>query len=247
MTPPYNARYFETPETVHNQILLNRVAVVVDVLRATSTIITALYNGCRKVIPVTTIKEARLRAREFEADGVMLGGERRGVKISGFDAGNSPREYHSQAVVGRTIILTTTNGTKALAGTTAAKATLVLSFLNLTAVARALCKIDASVNLIAAGGRGKYSIEDSVCCGLLLDALIKMNADRYKVGQHEVELLRFSRPYLENIKELLIQSPHGTLLRKLGFENDLDFCSRMDAFPIVPVYQEGRIMAVNRV
>lgn len=119
------------PEEIKNIELAGKLVVMIDVLRASSTIVTALANGCRGFIPILSPDQAKKKAQQFEKEGVLLGGEREGTKIEGFDLGNSPREYKKEAVKDKTIIFSTTNGVKTLEMVKSAYEIIIGSFLNL--------------------------------------------------------------------------------------------------------------------
>lgn len=170
--------------------LRGTVCVVFDVLRATSTFVTALHNGAKAVIPVAEIAEA-LALRQKQP-GVLLGGERDGVKIRAgqtgggdFDLGNSPREYMPEMVRGKTIVSTTTNGTRALRACAGAKTVLAASFLNLTATAQFIRQLQpAQILLVCAGTRENMADEDVLAAGALGEMLVNEPvAQNLKVGR----------------------------------------------------------------
>ncbi len=239
-------RFFSTAEEVAGADIEKDIAVVADVLRATSTIVTALANGCEMVLPVEHVQEAREAAAQHAKDKVILGGERRGKLIDGFDFGNSPQDYAPEAVGGRVVITTTTNGTKALVYSARAKESLVLSFLNMSAIRDYIIEKDRDVALIAAGIYGKYSIEDSVCCGMLLHELIKLAPNDFCFDRNATDVFKVSRDYIGRVDDLLQTSPHGSFLRQINYESDLAVCARVDAYPIVPLYKEGYIKIIEQ-
>ena len=234
-------RVYQAAENVKTKEIKGSIAVVADVLRATSTIVTALYNGCRIVIPVITVDDAYETARSFDGKELMLGGERNGQKIDGFDFGNSPQEYTREKVKEKILITTTTNGTKALVRTAEAEETLVLSFLNLTAVGDYILKRQNDITAVAAGLLGDFSIEDSVCCGLLIEYLLSRAPDQFEKTAALEKILHMSRMYSGKIEQLLSESTHGSYLRSIGYESDLKVCARTDSCSIVPRYSGGTI------
>lgn len=147
------------------------VAVVIDVLRASTTIITALSNGASRVIPVESTAEARHRAASHRTQGCVTGGERAGVQIEGFDLGNSPTEYTREIVGGREVIFTTTNGTRALLMCQTADRIVVGAFVNLLATARLLNAAAAPIHLVCAGTDGSVTSEDVLYAGALIRVL----------------------------------------------------------------------------
>lgn len=156
------------PDLVDESALAGATVVVIDVLRATTTITYALAAGVAQVIPCLEIEDARQTAARFPRDQVLLGGERGGVKIEGFDLGNSPEEYSPEIVQGKSIVFTTTNGTRAMMRCRQAKRVLIGAVVNLSAVADAIHD-EENVHLVCAGTEGQVSFEDSLLAGWLCD------------------------------------------------------------------------------
>ena len=214
--------------------LRGTVCVVFDVLRATSTFVTALHNGAKAVIPVSEIAEA-LAIRQKQPD-VLLGGERDGVRIRAsqtggidFDFGNSPREYTPEKVRGKTIVSTTTNGTRALRACTGAKTVLAASFLNLTATAEFLKKIHpAQIVLICAGTYENRADEDVLAAGALCEMLEAEFSDSAKIAQ---------RAYAEAKPDLALAARNSENARRLlsipELRDDVAFCLRQDVYNLI--------------
>ncbi len=159
------------PSQLENRKLAGKTVVVIDVLRATSTIATALANGCREVIPILEPADAEAVVRDLPPGSFLQGGERRGLKIPGFDLGNSPREYRPEVVGGKTVVLSTTNGTRAAILSREADAVAFGSLLNARAVAD-YCRERCSELILACAGRvGDFSLEDTVCAGMMISYL----------------------------------------------------------------------------
>jgi 2-phosphosulfolactate phosphatase len=159
------------PELVEPQSLAGSTAVVIDVLRATTTIVQALAAGAREVVVCGEVEEARGLAGQYAAGSCLLGGERGGLKIDGFDLGNSPAEYSEATVGGKSVIFTTTNGTRALLHCRQAGRVLVAAFTNLSAVGEAV-QNDARLELVCAGTRGRISREDVLLAGAIVDRFV---------------------------------------------------------------------------
>jgi 2-phosphosulfolactate phosphatase len=224
--------------------------VVFDVLRATSTFVTALYNGAKAIVPVGEISEA-LAWRQKQPD-VLLGGERDGVTIRAnltggidFDLGNSPREYASEKVRGKTIISTTTNGTRALRAGAGAKVILAASFLNLTATAKFLRQLSpAQIVLVCAGTQENTALEDVLAAGALCD-MLEVGSSRCddRTAQRAVptqfsdsaEIAR--RAYMQAKADLAATVATSENARRLlaipELRDDIPFCLQQDIFPIV--------------
>ena len=216
------------------------VYVVIDVLRATSTIVTAFMNGCVSVVPVTEVEDAFRMARG-PLDGALVGGERGGFAVEGFDLGNSPRDYTSTRVCGQTIVITTTNGSRAFQSIPAGGVGIVGSFLNVGAVARHCLRREKDIMFIPSGRKGAFSLEDTVCAGGITEAIRRQRKDNVHMTDaalaSEVLFGRF-RP---NLAEMLRSSVHGRHLREIGLGSDLEYCAQVDVTVVAPIYHNGRI------
>ncbi|HQG45617.1 MAG TPA: 2-phosphosulfolactate phosphatase [bacterium] len=221
-------------------------AVVIDALRATSTVITALHHGCREVHPVFEVEEALSLKSRFAAGEVLLGGERHGFRITGFDLGNSPLEYTREKVAGKHLILTTTNGTRAMRQTGLAHRTLLLAFLNLEAVAARLQKEPLDLHILCSGRNGDRSLEDEVCAGMLIDLLTANAAAArgWTLDEPARETLGLARTHRDDLLAMMQASPHGRFLAENGFGADLTVCARLNRIPIVPELQDGTIRLI---
>jgi 2-phosphosulfolactate phosphatase len=223
-----------TADSLSAQDARGTVCVVIDVLRASTTIVAALANGCPSVIPVETPEQAREIARKR---GCLLGGERNGLKVEGFDFGNSPLEYVSEKIDGRSIAFTTTNGTRAIRACAASDALFVASFLNGKEVVRLLEKQKKDILIVCAGTRGKPSIEDTVCGGMLLEAL------HVRGGVEADEAVSLWKAHRENLAAMMKNvSEHGRSLMELGFERDIDFATRVDEYGLIAVREGDSIV-----
>ncbi len=229
------------PEEIKNIKLAGKLVIIIDVLRASSTIVTALANGCRGFIPILSPDKAKKKAQEFEKERVLLGGEREGKKIEGFDLGNSPREYKREAVKDKTIIFSTTNGVKTFEMVKGAHRIIIGSFLNLQAVCDYCTNYTGDILIICAGKEGKFCLEDTACAGMMINSL----RDVFLVACREVDAnLTAQLLYLKfgnNILEILRKSQHGRYLESIGSGEDLKFCSQLDLFHIVPIFRDGII------
>lgn len=229
------------PEEIKNIELAGKLVVMIDVLRASSTIVTALANGCRGFIPILSPDQAKKKAQQFEKEGVLLGGEREGTKIAGFDLGNSPREYKKEAVKNKTIIFSTTNGVKTLEMVKSAYEIIIGSFLNLQAVCDYCNNYKGDILIICAGRESKFSLEDTACAGMIINFL----RDVFPVACQEADANSTARllygRFGNNILEILRTSQHGRYLESIGLGGDLKFCSQLDFFNIVPIFRDGII------
>lgn len=230
-----------TPEEVKNTELADKLVVVIDVLRASSTIVTALANGCRDFIPIFSAEQAKERVQQFDKEKVLLGGERGGKRIDGFDLGNSPREYKREVVKDKTVIFSTTNGVKTLEMVKDAHGIIIGSFLNLQAVCDYCTNYQGDILIICAGKEGKYSLEDTACAGRLINSLKTTLSDiRLQSDANFTAQLLYEK-FGSNILEILKKSEHGRYLESIGLGEDLKFCSQLDFFYIIPIFREGII------
>ena len=220
------------PELVPQDRLAGSIAVVVDVLRATTSIVYALAAGCTAVRPCVEIEEARALAGQMRAGRVLLAGERGGQPIADFDLGNSPRAFTPQICRGITLVLTTTNGTRALARAVGAERVLIAAFVNYSAVCEQLCKDARPIHIICAGTDGEVSLEDTLLAGALIECLSDTMEVRLNDGA------RLAWDCFENhgqvLQGALEISLGGTGLIKLGYEDDIKAAAQVDKFALVP-------------
>lgn len=237
------------PKLFSPEDLRGRIAIVIDVLRASSTILQALSAGAEAVIPCLDIEEARQKGANFPAGSYLLGGERQGVKIEGFDLGNSPLEYTPGKVRGRTILFTTTNGTKALKQCEHAERVLIGCFANLDAVVDVVSKSDEPAHLVCAGTDGEISAEDVICAGAILDGLARARGEEIlndsDANRIAYELYRTHSQSDDRFLAALKNSAGGRNLVELGYDADIEWAAKCHRFSIVPEYDRatGRIVA----
>ena len=220
-----------------------RVVAVIDVLRASSTIAAALHSGARNVVPFSSPDEVVLRSKEFERRDVRLAGERKLRAIPGFDFGNSPLEFTREAVEGKTVLITTTNGTATLVGVAGARDVVVASYANFTPVLhlmRAALRGGTDVSIVGAGRDGHYSLEDSACAGRYVREIVR-DFQGVELNDAARAALLLDEHYGPDLGRLFAESIHGRLLVDAGFGADLDACATVDAYPVVPIYQERQI------
>jgi 2-phosphosulfolactate phosphatase len=232
-----------TAREVHGPTVSGRVAVVMDVLRATSTITTALANGCTGVHPVLSPEEGHDLARSFSPGSYVLGGERGGLRIPGFDLGNSPREYTPDRISGKALIMTTTNGTLAIRNCQGAYRLYVASLLNAPSVAKAAATHGRDAILVCSGTHGAFSLEDAYCAGMV--------AHHLKAGgAHLKDLAEACRiifaGYSASPLSLLELAEHGKELVNLGFPGDLEYCARSGSLDVTPVLKNGKLVAESQ-
>ena len=201
--------------------LRTSTCVVIDVIRATTTLCVALGNGAEGIRPVAGVEEAF--ALKDKNPAFILAGERGGKPVSGFDLGNSPREMTPERVGGREMILTTTNGTQALAASQGAREVVTAGFVNLQAVARRLRKLGPPWIILCAGYEGAFGLDDAIVAGALAEAL----------DQDEAMVALYAS-VRRNLAETFLDCQAGRELFKVGLEDDIPECVVMDRFDLVP-------------
>ncbi|MBR4750228.1 MAG: 2-phosphosulfolactate phosphatase [Thermoguttaceae bacterium] len=228
------------------ELPINGVSVAVDVLRATTTIATALAAGAEKVVPFETVEETLEAKRVFLArrpedrDRVKLGGERNAVPIDGFDFGNSPNQYVPDALAGKTLLFTTTNGTRAILS---CRGTVLLAaFVNANAVVERILREESDVvSIVCAGTDGQYTEEDLLLAGLLVDRLTLRSSDYALNVQAEVSREQWRRQRSTPLVELLKASRGGQNLRKAKLLRDVADAAKLDSLDVVPEFRVGEI------
>ena len=209
-------------------------ALVVDVLRASTTMITALAHGCVSITPVADPAEARRLAAARGPDAALAAGERRGERIPGLDLGNSPVEFAIERVRGRAVYFTTSNGTRALFAVRHARAVGVAAFVNVSAAVRWAAGQGLDVVVVCAGERGGRSLEDHACAGLLVE---RIRAARSAApSPAALAALAVGRRYAGDVTRLRDHSPWARRLVAAGRGADVSACLRLDTTSLVPVY-----------
>lgn len=234
---------FFTAREVGPGDVAGRVVAVLDVLRASSSIAAALVHGARAVVPGESSEAIVNRAKAFDRDEVRLAGERRMQKIDGFDLGNSPLEFTADAVEGRTVLMTTSNGTGAFAVTQGAREVYAASFVNFSAVLRVMrvaLRNGANLAFICAGSDGQFSLEDAACAGRYVAHVIRRLAD-VEMNDAALAAMQLHRKFGADVWGLFETSRHGQALAQAGLAADLVACATVDAYPVVPVYQDRQI------
>lgn len=236
------------PRLVDPAALAGGVAVVIDVLRASTTMIHALGAGANGVIPCGETDEARAIVTARPAGSCVLGGEREGVRIAGFDLGNTPTEYTPATVGGKTVVFTTTNGTRALGHARRAERILVGAFANLAALSRELARSNRPVHLLCAGTDGHITLEDALFAGAVLHTLARDKASCEPSG--DASRLAWSAwETVANDPNAFVQhmlaSRGGANLVDLGLAADVHLCARIDTCSVVPeLGADGLLRAV---
>ncbi len=224
----------------------NKIGVVIDVLRATTSAVMALKNGCSSFIPITSVEEAREMSKRFEKGTALLGGAKRGVKVQDFDLGNSPDDYKEEIVKGKDIIFTSSNGTKAMHQLQSARKVLIASFLNISAVFNELLTLNNDVLIACSGDFGVFSLGDAVCAGMIVDRLSETLSEGLEKSDTAKVTQILYGVHKKDIRKMLFESEWGQYLVGLGLGKDIDTCAQIDITSIVPQFKNGIILIDGR-
>ncbi len=232
---------FMTHSNVSDDDVRDRTVVVIDVLRACSTIATALHHGARAVMPVPDMAEASKIAANLDPDVYRLGGERNAEKIEGYHLGNSPLEYTQEVVEDRDVILNTTNGTKALSRAKSARHLVAGCFLNAGRIVDFIQDAGTDVAIICAGRQNRLSLEDTLCAGLMLSRLW---GGVEPEGATDAAHTAFSiyQTDSDDVGTALRRANHAQNLTQRGYNGDVDYCFEVDTLPVLPYYKDNRLV-----
>ncbi len=220
---------------MHLYDLRDRTVVVVDILRATSCMVTAFAHGVSSITPFASLDQCR----DMRNKGFITSGERNGEKVPGFDKGNSPFEYMNDDVRNQKIAFTTTNGTQAIEKSKNARKVVIGAFLNLTAVTRYLLITENNILVVCAGWKGKVNLEDTLFAGALVENLknhVEPDCDAPLAAQHLYNLAK------GDMVSFLRNSSHVKRLNRLNIHKDIEFCLTPDKYPLVPVLTGNVLM-----
>lgn len=217
------------------------IVVVIDVLRATSAMVTAFAHGVERIIPVSTVEEAR---QYLGRDGHIVAAERNGEVVEGFSYGNSPLAFRGPEVAGKTLVMTTTNGTRTIALAQGAKRMVIGAFLNLTALSDWLVRQDGNVLLLCAGWKGKFNLEDSTFAGAVMDRLLEsgrfgLEEDSSIAAQYLYHAAR------DNFMSILKAAPRRRRIEQLHMLPDVKFCLTADTSTVIPMLKDGVLVPMK--
>jgi 2-phosphosulfolactate phosphatase len=216
------------------------IIVVIDVLRATSAICAAFNNGVKELIPVSTIDEAR----EYQKQGLLVGAERQGKIVEGFDFGNSPYSYMRPEIKDQTVVLSTTNGTKSINIAKDAGQVVIGSLSNLDTLKEWLVEQNKNVLCLCSGWQNKFNLEDTICAGAILDHLLSTGKYRSE------EDASIAAKYLflsakDNILGYLKASSHRRRLKNLNLNEDIKYCLTPNTAPVIPILKGDRLVSIE--
>ncbi len=228
-----NILTFFTPAELSTVRLDSEVAVVIDVLRGSTSLVTALNNGASRIIPVGDMANARKLAELNHDDSPVLCGSINSEIIDGFELGNSPLEYQPARVAGKTLIYCSVNMARSLAVARAQSRVLIGCFNNLYSLMNLIGDV-STLLILCSGKNGRFSLEDTVCAGMLIQLVLnKLESDFSLNDASSTARYLFYRHH-RDIKGMLAQSSHGLFLNKLGYGDDIEYASLLNTFDIVP-------------
>jgi 2-phosphosulfolactate phosphatase len=232
---------YHTPELTPPETLPD-CAVVIDVLRATSTIATALSVGAVAVETFSSLSDLMMASEQWPSEKRLRAGERGGSKVDGCDLGNSPLDCTPALMAGKRLFLTTTNGTRALQCVQNCSSVITAAMINRqAAVNYILDKSFETIWLLGSGWEGGYSLEDTVCAGAIAHLLSKTQA--FTVGNDEViAAIALYQQWQDNLLELFHQASHGQRLLKLNCHDDLKYCATLDSLAILPIQKSPGVL-----
>lgn len=239
-----NIDIYLSPAAVDSAALKDRVAVAIDVLRASTSIITALAHGATSVIPVAEVETAKNMAAQYAASEVLLGGERNSLPLPGFDLSNSPQDYTAAAVRGKRIIFTSSNGAQLFGLTRLAKQTIVAGFVNMSAISDYIGRQTLDVTFLCAGDQRRIGLEDVICGGMIIDRVARSATAKCNLTEAAVAARILYQHYAGKILDMLYERPHGQHLIEIGQENDLVLCGAIDTHGIIPILRGEELIAL---
>ncbi len=215
----------------------HEIVVVIDVLRATTAICAAFDNGIKSIIPVSTLEEAL----EYKAKGYLVGAERKGQIVEGFDFGNSPYTYMNEKLRGQEVVLTTTNGTKALNIAKSAETVVVGALVNLDALCKWLVKQNKNTLCLCSGWQDKFNLEDTICAGAISEHLLSTgNYTSNEDSSIAAKYLYLSA--VDNYIGFLKASSHRRRLKNLNLNEDIKYCLTPNQTDVIPILKDGKLV-----
>jgi len=246
-TPEMGVRVYFSPGEVNEDAVRGRTVVVIDVLRATTSIITAIHHGARGVIPAKSIEDATEMVLKLGMDDVLLCAERDMERVEGCDLGNSPAEYTRERVEGRLLVLSTSNGSRAIVASRSARKVIIGGYVNAGRVIDEIEKGD-DVVIVCAGHHGGFSLEDTACAGFLLHRLSETTGrDILPLNDGAWVALELGKRNPKSPLRMLRRAAHSRRLEEAGFGSDLALCADVDSHPVLPVLKDYMIVHSDQV
>jgi 2-phosphosulfolactate phosphatase len=226
-----------SPSLLHLYDIRQSIVVIIDVFRATSTIAAALHNGAREIVPIDSVEKCVEMGKNIPDS--ITAGERDGKVAPGLQYGNSPLEYTPDFVSDKTLLLTTTNGTRLLHMCNEASEIITGSFLNLGAVCTYLQSQKKDVLLACASWKDRYNLEDSLFAGAVYDAIgshFEMNCDSTRAAAHLYKVAK------EDLYGFIQDSSHFLRLSKFGLQYDMEYCCKINKHNVLVKYEDGKLL-----
>ena len=234
-----------SPTNVDELHFSGKVTVVVDVLRATTSIIAALINGAKEIVPVSSVEFAMKASSNMFGGQTLICGERNAKKIDGFNLGNSPLEFTNDVIGGKSLVFFTTNGTKAIVKAKYSDEVIIASFLNLSAVAKYLVELNRPFEILCAGRNNSFCLEDTVFAGKLISEISTLLPD-VELSDSGLASVSIAKTFGKNLKKMFAQSEHGKFLIENGFEEDLKYCAKLNSTEDIPVFASNVIKIMQQ-
>jgi len=231
-----------TPVPFGRASLENKTVAVIDVLRSSTSICAALSAGARGVIPTDGPGEAGDMWTKIGSEMAILAGERNGVRIENFQLGNSPAEYTADTVGGKFVITTTTNGTAIFGKAFNAGPVISAALVNISAAAQRVARENRNLVIVCSGREGHFSIEDTICGGMLIDLLGERHKKELTLNDAASLALLLYRDSRHEIRKTIEQGEHGKYLTSIGFASDVTLASEVDSIPVLPILKDGRLI-----
>ncbi len=244
MSQENNLEVYFSIHSFTEEDLRGKTAVIIDVLRASTTIVTALNNGAKKIIPVEDMEAGYRIVQSMNVGDYLLAGEKNGVKIEGYHLGNSPAEYTEEAVKDKTIVLNTTNGTKTIKKAQLAKTLYIGSFLNQNTILEAIRNSENPLVLVCSGWHGYMSLEDTLFAGSLIHKLYGGKLPEEASDGVKVAFTLYEK-FSNNLEEAISNTDHAKRLRNITPNEDIAFACKTDIYNVLPGMIDGIITNIN--
>jgi 2-phosphosulfolactate phosphatase len=234
-----------TPAQLDEMGLKDKNIIIIDVLRASTSIAMALHHGAKEIIPVNNVESAVKISGSLFGDVTLRAGERSGKMIEGFNLGNSPNEYTEESVKGKSIIFMTTNGSVAMVKGRHAQNLVVAGFVNLSAVVSFLKELSSDFMIICAGKEHDFCIEDALCAGKIINKLANEIDGHLVYNDAALAAVTLDKVLGKGVLKMLKNSGHGKYLSEIGFEEDITVCAGIDTIPVLPILS-GNVIRLSK-
>lgn len=224
-----------SPELMHLYDVHDKTVVVVDILRATSCMVTAMAHGVESITPIANLEECQA----MKEKGFITSGERNGEKVKGFDKGNSPFEYMDSTIKGKKIAFTTTNGTLAIEKAKDARELLIGSFINISAIVSHLKKNPSPILILCAGWKGRVNLEDTIFAGAVIEQL---QGEAVPDDDAPLAAMYLYQKAKKDLEGFLNASSHVKRLNRLNIQRDIEFCLTPDQYSVLPKLKNGKLI-----